>query len=100
MRMECKHKGGSKRERTLIVSLPRCPDLALGEHVRLLDWIDGRYSMDSAIRPNNFRALLIGFHAMDQHFRTAPFETADSTGWKPRRLFLSVAMTARWIKYE
>jgi glucose-6-phosphate isomerase len=46
------------------------------------DWVGGRYSMDSAIGlstmvavgPDNFRALLAGFHAMDQHFRTAPFE--------------------------
>ena len=46
------------------------------------DWVGGRYSMDSAIGlstmlaigPENFRALLQGFHAMDEHFRTAPFE--------------------------
>ena len=46
------------------------------------DWVGGRYSMDSAIGlstmvavgPENFRALLEGFHAMDEHFRTAPFE--------------------------
>jgi glucose-6-phosphate isomerase len=46
------------------------------------DWVGGRYSMDSAIGlstmvaigPNNFRALLAGFHEMDEHFRTAPFE--------------------------
>ncbi len=46
------------------------------------DWVGGRYSMDSAIGlstmlaigPENFRALLKGFHAMDEHFRTAPFE--------------------------
>jgi len=46
------------------------------------DWVGGRYSMDSAIGlstmiaigPNNFRALLKGFHRMDEHFRTAPFE--------------------------
>jgi glucose-6-phosphate isomerase len=52
------------------------------EHVRLLDWVGGRYSMDSAIGlstmlavgPDNFRALLDGFHQMDEHFRTAPFE--------------------------
>jgi glucose-6-phosphate isomerase len=45
------------------------------------DWVGGRYSMDSAIGlstmlaigPENFRALLKGFHAMDEHFRTAPF---------------------------
>ncbi len=44
------------------------------------DWVGGRYSMDSAIGlstmlavgPENFRAMLSGFHAMDQHFRTAP----------------------------
>jgi glucose-6-phosphate isomerase len=46
------------------------------------DWVGGRYSMDSAIGlstmlavgPDNFRALLNGFHEMDEHFRTAPFE--------------------------
>ncbi len=46
------------------------------------DWVGGRYSMDSAIGlstmlavgPENFLALLKGFHAMDEHFRTAPFE--------------------------
>jgi glucose-6-phosphate isomerase len=45
------------------------------------DWVGGRYSMDSAIGlstmvaigPNAFRDLLAGFHAMDEHFRTAPF---------------------------
>jgi glucose-6-phosphate isomerase len=46
------------------------------------DWVGGRYSMDSAIGlstmvaigEENFRALLDGFHQMDEHFRTAPFE--------------------------
>ena len=46
------------------------------------DWVGGRYSMDSAIGlstmiaigPDQFRALLAGFHAMDEHFRTAPFD--------------------------
>jgi glucose-6-phosphate isomerase len=46
------------------------------------DWVGGRYSMDSAIGlstiiaigPANFRAMLDGFHQMDEHFRTAPFE--------------------------
>jgi glucose-6-phosphate isomerase len=46
------------------------------------DWVGGRYSMESAIGlstmiaigPENFRAMLAGFHAMDEHFRTAPFE--------------------------
>ena len=45
------------------------------------DWVGGRYSMDSAIGlstmlaigPEQFRELLAGFHAMDEHFRTAPF---------------------------
>jgi glucose-6-phosphate isomerase len=45
------------------------------------DWVGGRYSMDSAIGlstmlaigPENFRAMLAGFHAIDEHFRTAPF---------------------------
>jgi glucose-6-phosphate isomerase len=46
------------------------------------DWVGGRYSMDSAIGlstmiaigPENFRAILSGFHEMDEHFRAAPFE--------------------------
>src|SRR6059036_3345132 len=46
------------------------------------DWVGGRYSMDSAIGlstmlaigPDNFRAMLDGFHQMDEHFRTVPFE--------------------------
>jgi len=45
------------------------------------DWVGGRYSMDSAIGlstmlaigPDQFRAMLHGFHQMDEHFRTAPF---------------------------
>jgi glucose-6-phosphate isomerase len=46
------------------------------------DWVGGRYSMDSAIGlstmiavgPEGFRRMLAGFHEMDEHFRTAPFE--------------------------
>src|SRR5438105_5686926 len=46
------------------------------------DWVGGRYSMDSAIGlstmiaigPDNFRAMLGGFHEIDEHFRTTPFE--------------------------
>jgi glucose-6-phosphate isomerase len=46
------------------------------------DWVGGRYSMDSAIGlstmlaigPENFRGMLDGFHEMDEHFRTTPFE--------------------------
>jgi glucose-6-phosphate isomerase len=46
------------------------------------DWVGGRYSYDSAIGlslmiaigPEHFRAMLGGFHEMDEHFRTAPFE--------------------------
>jgi len=46
------------------------------------DWVGGRYSMDSAvglstmiaIGPDGFRELLAGFHAIDEHFRTAPFD--------------------------
>ncbi|HTW47429.1 MAG TPA: glucose-6-phosphate isomerase [Acidobacteriaceae bacterium] len=46
------------------------------------DWVGGRYSMDSAIGlstmlavgPENFHAMLRGFHAIDEHFRTTPFE--------------------------
>jgi len=47
----------------------------------LWDWVGGRYSYDSAIGlslmvaigPDHFRGMLAGFHAMDEHFRTAPF---------------------------
>src|SRR6516165_3698751 len=46
------------------------------------DWVGGRYSIDSAIGlstmvaigPDGFRAMLNGFHEMDEHFRSAPFE--------------------------
>jgi len=46
------------------------------------DWVGGRYSMDSAIGlstmvaigPDHFRSMLDGFHQMDEHFRSAPFE--------------------------
>jgi glucose-6-phosphate isomerase len=46
------------------------------------DWVGGRYSFDSAIGlslmiaigPDHFREMLAGFHSMDEHFRTAPFE--------------------------
>jgi glucose-6-phosphate isomerase len=46
------------------------------------DWVGGRYSMDSAIGlstmlaigPDQFREMLAGFHAIDEHFRTTPFE--------------------------
>jgi glucose-6-phosphate isomerase len=46
------------------------------------DWVGGRYSMDSAIGlstmvaigPENFHAMLAGFHSIDEHFRTTPFE--------------------------
>ncbi len=59
------------------------------------DWVGGRYSMDSAIGlstmiaigPENVRALLAGFHAMDQHFRSAPFE---------RNLPVLMGMLAVW----
>ena len=47
------------------------------------DWVGGRYSMDSAIGlstmlaigPDHFQSMLRGFHKMDEHFRTAPFES-------------------------
>ncbi|HEY0068897.1 MAG TPA: glucose-6-phosphate isomerase, partial [Chloroflexia bacterium] len=49
---------------------------------RFWDWVGGRYSMDAAIGlstmlaigPEHYREMLAGFHAMDEHFRTAPFE--------------------------
>jgi glucose-6-phosphate isomerase len=59
------------------------------------DWVGGRYSMCSAIGlstmlavgPEAFRAMLAGFHAMDEHFRTAPF---------PRNLPVLVGLLAVW----
>ncbi len=59
------------------------------------DWVGGRYSMDSAIGLStmvaigreNFRAMLDGFHQMDQHFRTAPFE---------RNLPVLIGLLALW----
>src|SRR5438874_9167601 len=59
------------------------------------DWVGGRYSMDSAIGlstmiaigPDNFRAMLDGFHQMDEHFRTTPFE---------RNLPLLMGLLAIW----
>src|SRR5208283_4478944 len=59
------------------------------------DWVGGRYSMDSAIGlstmlavgPDHFRAMLDGFHQMDEHFRTAPFE---------RNLPVLMALLAVW----
>jgi glucose-6-phosphate isomerase len=59
------------------------------------DWVGGRYSMDSAIGlstmiaigPDNFRDMLAGFHDMDEHFRTAPFE---------RNLPVILGMLAVW----
>ncbi len=70
------------------------------------DWVGGRYSMTSAvglstmlaIGPEAFREMLAGFHAMDEHFRTAPFEKnlpvlmALLTVWY--RNFFGVATTA------
>ena len=46
------------------------------------DWVGGRYSYDSAIGlslmvaigPDRFREMLVGFHEIDEHFRTAPYE--------------------------
>ena len=59
------------------------------------DWVGGRYSLDSAIGlstmiavgPERFSELLAGFHAMDEHFRTAPFE---------RNLPVLMGMLAVW----
>jgi glucose-6-phosphate isomerase len=59
------------------------------------DWVGGRYSMESAIGlstmiaigPEHFRAMLAGFHAMDLHFRSAPFE---------RNLPVLMGMLAVW----
>ena len=57
------------------------------------DWVGGRYSMDSAIGlstmlaigPEAFRELLAGFHAMDEHFRTAPLEREPARADGPAR---------------
>src|SRR5262249_55537001 len=59
------------------------------------DWVGGRYSMDSAIGlstmiaigPDHFRAMLDGFRAIDEHFRTAPF---------PRNLPVLLGLLAVW----
>jgi glucose-6-phosphate isomerase len=59
------------------------------------DWVGGRYSMDSAIGlstmlaigPDHFAAMLQGFHEMDEHFRTTPFE---------RNLPVLLGMLALW----
>jgi glucose-6-phosphate isomerase len=59
------------------------------------DWVGGRYSMDSAIGlstmlaigPDSFRAMLDGFHEIDEHFRSAPFE---------RNLPVLMGMLAIW----
>ena len=59
------------------------------------DWVGGRYSMDSAIGlstmiavgPEGYRRLLAGFHAMDEHFRTAPF---------PENLPVRMALLTVW----
>ena len=59
------------------------------------DWVGGRYSMDSAIGlstmiaigPDNFEAMLAGFHDMDEHFRTAPF---------PENLPVIMALLSIW----
>lgn len=57
--------------------------IAPGNCFGFRDWVGGRYSMDSAIGlstmtaigPTNFRAFLDGFHAMDRHFRSEPWQT-------------------------
>jgi len=61
------------------------------------DWVGGRYSMDSAIGlstmiaigPDKFHEMLAGFHAMDEHFRTTPFE---------RNLPVLMGMLAVWYR--
>ena len=55
------------------------------------DWVGGRYSMDSAIGlstmvaigPERFHEMLAGFHAMDEHFRTAPFAAEPARAARP-----------------
>jgi glucose-6-phosphate isomerase len=61
------------------------------------DWVGGRYSLPSAvglslmlgIGPQRFRAMLAGYHAMDEHFRTAPFE---------RNLPVVLALVGLWYR--
>jgi glucose-6-phosphate isomerase len=76
------------------------------------DWVGGRYSMDSAIgvstmladRPDNFHAMLDGFHEMDEHFRTTPFERnsagADGTCWASGTRTSLDAQTVAVLPYE
>ena len=69
------------------------------------DWVGGRYSMDSAIGlstmiavgPENFRAMLAGFHAMDEHFRTAPFAKNLPVLWPCWRFGITISLARkRW----
>ena len=63
--------------------------IAPGNVFGFWDWVGGRYSMDSAIGlstmlavgPEHFHEMLAGFHAMDEHFRTAPFEPTCPCCW-------------------
>ena len=73
------------------------------------DWVGGRYSMDSAIGlstmlaigPENFRAMLDGFHQMDEHFRTTPLATEHTGAHGPAgclvRRFLRCARRRRFF---
>jgi glucose-6-phosphate isomerase len=73
-----KHMVAVSTNRTEVAAFGIDPENAFG----FWDWVGGRYSMDSAIGlstmiavgPDNFNAMLAGFHEIDEHFRTAPFE--------------------------
>ena len=76
--------GGQALRRRLDECRRRCAEFGIdtANMFGFWDWVGGRYSMDSAIGlstmlaigPENFREMLDGFHQMDEHFRTAPFE--------------------------
>jgi glucose-6-phosphate isomerase len=72
------------------------------------DWVGGRYSMDSAIGlstmiaigPENFRAMLDGFHQMDEHFRTATFRTKPAGAYGAAKVFgITIFLIHRRLRF-
>ena len=71
------------------------------------DWVGGRYSTDSAIGlstmlavgPSNFRALLEGFHQMDEHFRTAPLERNLPVLMGLLTVWTAISLTRKRLRY-
>ena len=72
------------------------------------DWVGGRYSMDSAIGlatmlaigPDNFHAMLDGFHQMDEHFRTAPLrEKSARDSWACSASGIPTFSTRRRLRF-